>query len=179
MVKEVNVIHLQSHESVPWRLLLLVFTLATFGCSATYIKATVRDNPLERVAQQAQKDWSVERMDENTLRLRNLWPIHSFFALGYSASYANLSYDPSVPELNLQYYFKSHQLGLLFIPISIDAEPGFFGGLLKPIMNQQIDDILRWSDATATSRRSGSRSEQSPQRGNKPPPADKETGGAE
>ena len=36
------------------RFVLPVFLLGTFGCSsATYIRATVTDNPLDRVAQQA------------------------------------------------------------------------------------------------------------------------------
>jgi hypothetical protein len=143
--------------------LFVFFTFAASGCSgASYIKANVTDNPLQRVAQQAQEDWSVEQVDENTLHLRDSWPIHSIFALGYSASYANLFYDPSVPELNVQYYFKSFQPVTLWIPFSIDAEPGFTGGLLKPTMNQQIDDILRWSGATVTSRRAGSTSEAFP-----------------
>jgi hypothetical protein len=155
---------LRRHTSVPFWSFLLFFTLAAFGCSgASYIKATVPDNPIQRVAQQAQQEWSVERVDENTLHLRDSWPIHSIFALGYSASYANLFYDPSVPELNIQYYFKSYQPVTLWIPFSLDAEPGFAGGALKPIMNQQIDDILRWSGATITSRRAGSRSEAFPQ----------------
>lgn len=154
---------LRRHASVLFRLFLLFFTFAAFGCSgASYIKATVPDNPLQRVAQQAEQEWSVERVDENTLHLRDSWPIHSIFALGYSASYANLFYDPSVPELNIQYYFKSYQPTTLWIPFSIDAEPGFVGGVLKPTMNQQIDDILRWSGATVTSRRAGSRSEAFP-----------------
>jgi len=170
--------HLHRYASVPFRLFLLFFILAAFGCSAaSYIKATVPDNPLQRVAQQAQQDWSVERVDENTLHLRNSWTTHSVLSLGYSRSYANLFYDPSIPELNLQYFFESNQLFTLWFPTSIDAEPGFAGGALKPTMNQQIDDILRWSGATITSRRSGSRFEAFPQRGNKISSTDKETGG--
>jgi hypothetical protein len=144
-------------------LFLLSVTLATVGCTgATYIKATVNSNPLDRVAQQAKEDWSVERVDENTLHLRDAWPIHSVFAIGYSASYANLIYDATASELNLQYFFKSYQTGLLFIPFSIDAEPGFVGGALKGIMNRQIEDILRWSGATISLRRSGSTSDTFP-----------------
>lgn len=154
---------LHRHASVAFRLFLLFFTLAAYGCTgASYIKATVPDNPIQRVAQEAEPEWSVERIDENTLRLRDSWPIHSLFALGYSASYAHLFYDPSVPELNIQYYFKSYQPTTLWIPFSIDAEPGFTGGALKPTMNQQIEDILRWSGATVTSRRGGSTSEAFP-----------------
>lgn len=154
---------LRRHASVAFRLFLLFFTLTAYGCTgASYIKATVPDNPIQRVAQEAEPEWSVERIDENTLHLRDSWPIHSLFALGYSASYAHLFYDPSVPELNIQYYFKSYQPTTLWIPFSIDAEPGFAGGALKPTMNQQIEDILRWSGATVTSRRGGSTSEAFP-----------------
>jgi len=160
--------------------LLLFFTLAALGCSdASYIKATVLDNPIQRVAKQARQDWSVEQVDENTLRLRRYWPNHSSMSGGYSFSYANLFYDSSVSELEIQYYFKSTQLLMLGIPFSTDAEPGFAGSLLKPTMNQQIDDIVNWSGATIKSRRSGSRFEVFPKNGIKIPFTDKVTGGAE
>jgi hypothetical protein len=153
--------YLKTNASVLYRLFLVLLTFTTLGCSAaSYIRATVPDNPLQRVAQQAQEEWTVVQVDENTLHLRDVWPIHSFFALGYSASHAILSYDRSGPELNIQYYFKSYQpITLWVVPFSIDAEPGFFGGALKPIMNQQINNILQWSGATIIHRRSGSRSE--------------------
>lgn len=65
------------------RIVLVVLLLGTFGCSsATYIRAKVTDNPLERVVQQAQEDWSVTRVDANTLQLSDAWPIHSVLALG-------------------------------------------------------------------------------------------------
>lgn len=145
------------------RFILIVLLLGTFGCSsATYIRATVTDNPLDRVAQQAQEDWSVERVDANTLHISDAWPFHSIGALGYSASHANLYYDALGSALNIQYYFQSNQILLLFIPFSIDAEPGFAGGALKPIMNGQIDDILRWSGASVISRRAGEKSEPFP-----------------
>ena len=153
------------------RLVLVVLFLGTFGCSsATYIRATVADNPLDRVAQQAKEDWTVERVDANTLHLSDAWPIHSIFSIGRSVSEANLFYDISGSVLNIQYYFQSNQLGLLFIPIYLDAEPGFAGGALKPIMNGQIDDILRWSGASVISRRAGEQSEPFPQNGNAAPP---------
>lgn len=145
------------------RFILAVLLLGTFGCSsATYIRATVTDNPLDRVAQQAQEDWSVERVDANTLHLSDAWPIHSFGALGYSSSHANLSYDAPASVLNIQYYFQSTQLLLLFLPFSLDAEPGFAGGALKPIMNGQINDILQWSNASVISRRVGDKSDPFP-----------------
>lgn len=171
--------NLRCYMPVPRRLFPLIFTLVTFGCSgATFIKATVHDNPIPSVAQQARGEWDVEQVDENTLHLRNYWSTHSMLSLGYSASYANLFYDKSVPELDLQYYFKSYQILMLWIPFSIDAEPGFNGGALKPTMNEQIDDILKWSGATVTSRRSGSRFDPFPPIDIKPPLKDQETGGA-
>jgi hypothetical protein len=143
--------------------LLLVLFFGTSGCStATYIQAKVTDNPLDRVAQQAQESWSVERVDANTIQLRDVWPIHSLLCLGYSRSHANLFYDTSNSVLNIQYYFQSNQLPMLFIPFEQHAEPGFVAGLLKPIMNGQINDILRWSGAEVISRRSGEKSEPFP-----------------
>lgn len=145
------------------RSILIVLLLGMFGCSsATYIRATVTDNPLDRVAQQAQEDWTVERVDANTLHIRDVWPIHSLLSLGYSASHANFSYEALSSSLNIQYYFQSNQLMMLMIPFSLDAEPGFTGGALKPIMNGQIEDILRWSGASVISRRAGERSEPFP-----------------
>ena len=145
------------------RLMLIVLLIGTFGCSsATYIRAKVTENPLDRVAQQAQEDWTVQRIDANTLELSDAWPIHSIFALGYSASYANLSYNAADSVLDVRYYFQSNQLPLLFIPFSLDAEPGFMGGALKPIMNDQIKNILQWSGASVLSRRAGDKSETFP-----------------
>lgn len=145
------------------RLMSVVLVLALSGCStATYIRATIADNPLDRVAQHAQEDWSVERVDVNTLNIRDAWPIHSVFSFGYSASHANLVYDPSASVLNIRYYLQTNQLFALFIPIHLDAEPGFVGGALKPIMNDQVNDIVKWSGATVKSRRAGPQSEPFP-----------------
>lgn len=145
------------------RFFLVALLLGTFGCSsATYIRAKVMENPLDRVAQQAQEDWSVDRVDQNTLHLSDAWPFHSLGALGYSASHANLVYEPNEPALHVQYYFQSNQLLMLFIPMTLDAEPGFAGGALKPIMNRQINDILGWSGATVQSRRAGHKSDPFP-----------------
>jgi hypothetical protein len=156
------------------RFILVVLVLATFGCSsATYIRANVTENPLDRVAQQAQEDWTVERVDANTLHLTDSWPIHSILSLGRSVSKANLSYDGQNSALDIQYYFQSNQLGLLFIPMYLDAEPGFAGGALKPIMNGQVNDILRWSGASVISRRAGEQSEPFPPIRHTPSPSAK------
>jgi hypothetical protein len=137
-------------------MLLLVLLLGTFGCesSATYIQANVADNPLDRVAQQAQEDWTVERVDANTLRLSDVWPIHSFFSLSYSASHANLFYAASDSVLNIQYYLQwTPLLGAPFFRTSYrHAETDILGGATKTTMNAQINDILRWSGASVISR---------------------------
>lgn len=154
------------------RVSLIILLIGTWGCSsATYLRASVADNPLDRVAQQAQKDWSVERVDTNTLHLSNAWPLHSIAALGYSASHANLVYVPSQSELNLQYFFQSNQLLMLFIPFTIDAEPGFTGGMLKPIMNDQINEILQWSGGSVLSRHAGDKSDPFPPATTAAPPS--------
>jgi hypothetical protein len=146
------------------RMLLLISLAGTFGCySASYIQAKVTDNPLDRVAQQAQKDWSVERVDANTLHLSDYsWPFHNLWTLGYSRSHAKLFYDSSDSVLNIQYYLQSNQILFLFTPIYLDAEPGFIGGAPKPVMNSQIQEILNWSRALVISRRSGPQSEPFP-----------------
>lgn len=125
-------------------------------------RATVPEHPLDRVAQQAQENWSVDRVDANRMELSDAWPTYSFGALGYGASHANLFYDPAGSELHVQYYFKAYPMMTLWIPFSIDAEPGAFGAALKPTMNDQINDILKWSDGTITLRRTGERSESFP-----------------
>ena len=145
-------------------MMLLMLALVLTGCSssATYIRAAVPNHPLDRVAQQAQESWSVERVDANRLELSDAWPTYSVGALGYGASHANLFYDPAGSELHVQYYFKAYPIMTLWIPFSIDAEPGAFGAVLKPTMNDQIKDIMRWSSGTITSRRAGERSEAFP-----------------
>lgn len=165
--------HLQCRFSVAFLWLVLTSTLLTFGCTgATYIRATVNDNPLDRVAQQAQKEWTVQRVDENTLRLRDVWPIFSVASFGYTASYANIIYNPSVHEIDLQYYLRFQSLLYLFIPIYNNAEPNI-NGVSSPIMEGQINDILTWSGATQKFRRSGSESEPFPPYVNSPPAAKK------
>jgi hypothetical protein len=130
----------------------------------------VSDNPLDRVAEQASKDWSVERIDANTLELTNTWPLHSLGSLGYSVSHANLFFDQMKYELNIQYYFRSNQLFTLWMPTYIDAESGAWGAALKPTMNEQINEIIRWSGASVISRRAGDKSEPFPAKVSTPAP---------
>src|SRR5215813_8855063 len=154
-----------SFRSVFPRMLLLVLLLGASGCvsaTATYIQAKVTDNPLDRIAQQAQEDWFVERVDANTLHLTGDWPVGNILTLGYSASHAKLFYDETGSVLNIQYYLQSQNVMTLWMPSTLHAEPGIVGMVLKPIMNGQIKDILRWSDASVISRRAGDSSEPFP-----------------
>lgn len=49
------------------------------------------------------------------------------------------------------------------LPFSVDAEPAVVvGRAVKPAMNAQIQDILRWSGASVLSRRGGEISEPFP-----------------
>ena len=89
------------------RLALVVLLLGTVGCSsATHIRATAKYNPLDRVEQKAQEDWSIDRVDTNTLHLSKFWPGYSISALGYAASLADLVYDRADSVLYVPYYFK-------------------------------------------------------------------------
>lgn len=163
---------LTQFSSVSLRSLLLLLLIATFGCSsATYIRAKVTDNPLDKVAEQAKENWSIDRPNPNNLHISDAWPFHSALALGYSASHANLTYDTNDLTLDIQYYFQSNQLLMLFIPFYLDAEPGFVGGALKPTMTEQINSILRWSGATVVSRRAGDKSEPFPSKVSAPSPS--------
>jgi len=139
------------------RFVLVVLLLGIVGCSrATYIRATVTDNPLDRIAQFAQlKDWSIERVDANTLHLSDAWPLQCILSLGYSASHANLAYNPTEAVMYVQYYLKWQGLVTLLIPMSGDAEQKFTyrEPAYKYTMNEQINEILRWSRASVISRR--------------------------
>jgi hypothetical protein len=151
------------------RMLFFVVVLGTFGCSsATYIQAKVADNPLDRIEQKAQEDWTVKRTSANSLQLSDAWPFHSVAAFGYSASHANLVYDDTASMLDVQYYLQTNQLFTLFLPITLDAEPGAWGAALKPTMNDQITDILRWGNASIVSRRGGNTSEPFPSKTSPP-----------
>ncbi|HKC92658.1 MAG TPA: hypothetical protein VKB81_01430, partial [Nitrospira sp.] len=65
------------------RILVLFFLLNTMGCSASYTRATVKDNPLDVVASEAQTDWSVDWIDHYTLRLTQSHVLASILMLGY------------------------------------------------------------------------------------------------
>lgn len=148
------------------RFVLIVLLLGTFGCAATYIRATTTDYPLDRVEQNAQEEWSTERVDANTLHLSNVWPFRSFFALGYVASHAHLVYDSTNAVLHIQYYLSTINPASLFIPITNDAEPRnctyrcWYDSTLD--MNEDINNILQWSGASVISRRGGKLSETFP-----------------
>lgn len=143
--------------------LIVCFPLALMACSsATYLTAKVSSNPIPAVSQKAQDDWSVTHVNNNTIELSDAWVTYSILALGYGNSYAKLYYDQTKSELHMQYYFRCFPLITLWMPSYLDAEPGMVGGALKPVMNDQINDILRMGGATTISRRAGSRSEQFP-----------------
>jgi hypothetical protein len=140
-------------------MLALVLLLTAFGCSATYIQAKVSGNPLDRVEQKAQDDWTIRRLNANTLEMSDAWPFHSIGIFGYTASHANLVYDDAASVLNIQYYLQSNHLLTIWMPTTMDAEPGLWGAMLKPTMNDQIRKILGWSGASVISRRGGEKSD--------------------
>ena len=144
------------------RILVLFFLLNTIGCSASYIRAIVNDNPLDLVASAAQTDWSVDRIDDYTLRLSRSHVLASMLMLGYCASHATLFYDASASELKIQYYLQGNYLMTPWMPARTDAELGPEPNKLKAALNHEIDDILRWSGASVTERRLVKKSEPFP-----------------
>src|SRR5262245_2578428 len=144
------------------RILVLFFLLNTMGCTASYIRATVKDNPLDVVAREAQTDWSVDWIDHYTLRLTKSHVPASILLLGYCASHATLFYDASASELKMQYYLQGNYLMTLWMPARTDAELGPEPSALKLALNHEIDDILRWSGASVTERRVVKKSEPFP-----------------
>jgi hypothetical protein len=144
------------------RILVLFFLLVTMGCSASYIRATVKDNPLNVVASKAQTDWSVDWVDHYTLRLTKSHVPASILMFGYCASHATLFYDASASELKMEYYLQGNYLMTLWMPARSDAELGPEPSALKLALNHEIDDILRWSGASVTERRIVKKSEPFP-----------------
>jgi len=144
------------------RFVLVVLLLGTFGCSrATYIQATVTDNPLDRVEQQAQEeDWSIERVNSDTLHLSNAWIFSSIVNLGYSVSHAHLVYDQAYSVLYIQYYLRTFSLFTLFIPTTIDMDYRRHRlSYHSRRMDKEIDDILRWSEISVAWKRRVKRSD--------------------
>ena len=86
------------------RFVLAVLLLGTVGCTVTFIQATATENPLDRVEQQAQEeDWSIERVNADTLHLRHAWVVSSIVNLGYVVSHTSLVYNHADSVLYIQY----------------------------------------------------------------------------
>ena len=125
-------------------ILLSVVAFLGSGCTATHLTAFAEDNPLPQIAEKAAEDYKVDRIDDNTLELRDTWVLSSIGGLGWYTSHANLQYNPDENKLYMKYYLRSIALWTLYIPSYLDAEPGLVGGAMKSTMNSQIDEILKW-----------------------------------
>jgi hypothetical protein len=130
-------------------ILCLLSAILFNGCGVTNIRSRVDSNPLKNIAEKASRDYSVEWIDDETLKISDWWPTHSILSLGYSAFHADLHYSDTVLEGD--YYLQSNQLGMLFITTTIDAGPGSFGGALKPYMRSQIDEVLGYAGTSMQS----------------------------
>ncbi len=133
-------------RSVGMALILLVVAAAMSGCTVTRFRADVQGNPLATVAEHASEEdqYAVEWEGEDTLKLRDTWPVHSVFTLGWTTFNAELHYADA--ELTGSFYWwNSSLLGCLFIPMYLDTGPGFAGAALKPYMRRQRKEILGWA----------------------------------
>ena len=132
------------------QILCVTSTLLFSGCSVTHITSHVDLNPLNEIAEKASsKNYSVTWIDDHTLVVSDWWPIASILGLGYTAFHANLHYSEKLLEGD--YYLQSNSLFTLFMPMRIDAGPGFFGGANKPYMRSQINEILGFAGASMQS----------------------------
>ncbi len=139
--------------------LCLVSIVLFSGCAVTNIRSQVDLNPLKNIAEKASKEYSVSWINDTTLEISDWWPTHSILSLGYTAFHANLHYSENLLEGD--YYLQSNQLPLLFIPITVSAGPGFFGGGLKPYLRSQIDEILGFAGTSMQSSTSTHRNSKS------------------
>ncbi len=129
---------------MPCCVAVLVLVASACGCSVTHFRAPVSSNPLPDVATKAEGEYAVEWEGEDTLKLRDTWPVHSIFVLGWTAFHADLHYDTG--ELSGSFYLRSLQFPIYFLPFYIDTQTGLFGAALKPYMRKQRDQILRWAN---------------------------------
>lgn len=142
--------------------LSIVAAVVSAGCSSTYITARATENPLDAVAASAADEYAVERIDENTLRLRDSWVWSSIGGIGWYRSVALLHFNEASSELQIRYELRANGWWTLWFTTCLHAEKGSFGAALKSTMNGQIRDILNWADATLVSRRQGEPDEQFP-----------------
>jgi hypothetical protein len=148
-------------REVSMRAHVLLLTLVLTGCSstATYIHATVPDNPLPMV--EKSDGWYVDDRANNSLQLSNVWTGWSLLLFSYASSHAELAYTPDAHTLDIRYYLEIRPWWSLFLwGRTHDAEQN--SGMWGTIMNQQIQDLLRTSHAEVLSRRSGDISEPFP-----------------
>jgi len=112
-------------------------------------------NPLPRIAEVAAREgYAVHAPSEDHLELRDTWVVHSFFNLGWSTFHGNLDYRDG--RVFGEFYLRSVGLGTLFLPQCLNLGPGPFGVLIKPSLNEQKDEILRWGEVPAASTSHGS-----------------------
>ena len=128
------------------RRVLGALLLALPACTATYTRARVGHNPLPRLAKELEKDYATRLVGTDHLEVRDTWIWHSILALGWSSCHTNLDYRDGT--LYAETYLRSVGPGSLFIPMTIDAGPGFLGWLIRPAIKAQDDEVLGASAAS-------------------------------
>ena len=127
-------------------LILGLASLALSACAATYTRARVDQNPLPRLAKELSKKYTTRLVGDNHLEVRDTWVGHSILCLGWSTCHTNLDYHNGT--LYAETYGRTIQPGFLFIPVTIDAGPGFFGALVRPWVEEQRKEVLTASRAS-------------------------------
>ena len=126
--------------------LLLMAAMMLGGCSTSQLTSKVDSNPLPAIEKAAEGEYRIYRLDDSTIELVDTWPVHSVFVLGYSAFHAKLHYDEPAGELRSVFFLKSYQAPIWMFPCYFDLKDSFMAGALKPTMQTQARDILRWGN---------------------------------
>jgi hypothetical protein len=121
--------------------LFLLLALALLpACAVSKFSAPCEKNPIPILKDNIRQNWSVFPVDENTVIVRQSWPVHSGFSLGWSRMYIKAQWKDG--ELSGWTYFKNTSLGNFFIPQYVDLGGGYYGGALKGIMHRDFEEAM-------------------------------------
>jgi len=123
---------------------ILVFAgiLVLTGCATSHLKSRVESNPIPAIEAAAAEKYRIYHIDENNTELVNAWFWHSLITLGYSSYHARLSFNDGV--LKSKFYLRSAQAPTWMFPYYVDLRDSIWGAGIKPIMQDDAREILRW-----------------------------------
>ena len=128
-------------EHVPEPNLTKIINVLSHVLLKIRVATDLENNPLPGIADAARMRYSVVRIDDTTLQLTGLRPIHSLLTLGYCAFHARLRYGDGT--LYGSFFVRCYSLFELFIPTQYTIEP-----LVSRGVDGRIEEILDWAGST-------------------------------